>query len=252
MNPEKESPENNPPADRTATRVVVMAVNPYLLHAYWQISQQDLGNIRHALHESPVDARPVLRFYDITCILFDGTNAHQIFDVEVDLRTMKWNVPVWSAGKSYVVDLGYKASDGRFYAIARSNIVNLPRAEPSQRLAEGYLRVEGGPSKGAAPVLVAHVPPEKPVEAARPETMHGMRKETGEPFEGKAERVKAAGSARAKNRPEQGDTMPRPVPKTAAGEQRPVHDLSGPFDLVHLTQEKFSFGVSSPGRGMGS
>jgi hypothetical protein len=216
MYPETESSENNAPDDRTATRVVVMAVNPHLVHVYWQISQKDLENIRHTLHESLANARPVLRFYDITRILFDGTNARQIFDVEVDLRTMKWNVPVWSPEKSYVLDLGYKASDGRFYPIARSDIVDLPRAEPSQRLAERYLRVEGGQIKSLVPALVSHVPPEKPAEAALPETMHGTRKEPGEPLKG------------------------------------PVHDLSDPFDLVRLTQEKFSFGVSSPTPGTNS
>jgi hypothetical protein len=148
MKKEKKPPTNNAPADRIPTRLAVMTVNPYLLHAYWQISVPDLDQVQGALGESMEHARPVLRFYDITSILFDGTNAHETFDVEVDLRTMAWDVPIWSADKSYVIDLGYKTSDDRFYQIVRSNIVHVPRAEPSPRLADRYLRVEQGQIKG--------------------------------------------------------------------------------------------------------
>jgi hypothetical protein len=246
MYTERESPKDNVLAHRTATRVTVMTVNPYLLHVYCQISQRDLENIRHTLRESLASARPVLRFYDITCILFDGTNAHQIFDVEVDLRTMKWNVPIWSADKSYVIDLGYKATDGRFYPMARSNVVRVPRAEPSARLAEHYLRVERGQIKSLAPALVAQVPPGKPVEAPRLEAMHGMWKETGELFKGKAERVKAVDSVWRKHEFKEAKTIPRQVLEVDITEEKELlRGVSHPFDLVQLAEERFSFGVSS-------
>ena len=147
-----------------------MTVNPYLLHAYWQISGPDLDRVQGALGETLEDARPVLRFYDITSILFDGTNAQGTFDVEVDLRIMAWNVPIWSADKSYVIDLGYKTSDDRFYQIVRSNIVHVPRAEPSPRLADRYLPVEQGQIKGE------------------------MEKDRGAPPNLKRDRVKVTGS----------------------------------------------------------
>ena len=225
MYTEIESSKNNILARRTVTRVAAMAVNPYSLHVYWQISGQDLEDIQGTLGESLASARPVLRFYDITCILFDGTNAHQVFDVEVDLRSMKWNVPIWSADKSYSIDLGYKTPDGRFYPMARSNIVRVPRAEPSPRVAERSLRVERGQIKSLVPASVAHVPARKPVEVPRLETVHGMRRETGELVKGQAERVKAADRDLAKH--------------------APVRHTSYPFDLVQLTEQKFSFGVSS-------
>jgi hypothetical protein len=255
MYTERESPRNNVLADRTATRVAAMTVNPCLLHVYWQISQRDLETLRHTLHESLANVRLVLRFYDITCILFDGTNAHHIFDVEVDLPTMKWNVPIWSADKSYVIDLGYKAPDGRFYPLARSNVVRVPRAEPSPRVAERSLRVERGQIKSLVPALVAYVPPMKPVKAPKLETMHGMRREDGELFKGKADRVKAVDPARTKQGFKEESIYACHFPKTAITEkQGPVRDVSYPFDLVELTEERFSFGVSSmrPSQGTNS
>jgi hypothetical protein len=222
---ERDSRKNNAPADRTAIRVTVMIINPYLLHVYWQIPSQDLEDIQGTPGKSLLNARPVLRFHDITGILFDGTNAHRIFDVEVDLRTMKWNVPIWSADKSYVIDLGCKAPDGRFSPMARSNVVNVPRADPSPRLAERYLRVERGQIKSLEPAPVAPIPPRKPVEALRLETMHGVRKQTREElFKDKAEHV-----------PEVDITEEKGV----------IRGVSYPFDLVQMAEERFSFGVSS-------
>jgi hypothetical protein len=247
MYTERESLKKKFPADPTATRVTVIPVNPYLVHVYWQVSERDLENIEHTLRESLATARPVLRFYDITCILFNGTNAHQIFDVEVDLRTMKWNVPIWSADKSYVIDLGYKVSGGRFYQIGRSNVVNVPRAGPSPRLAERYLRVERGQIKSLAPVRLADVPRRKPVEAPRlVQTIHGTRKDTGMPLRGRAEPIEAPHSARTKDEPKEAGMVPCHVPKgETREEERPLRDVSHPSDLVDFTLKGFSFGVSS-------
>jgi hypothetical protein len=274
MYTQRDSAKNSTLADPATIRVAAMTVNPYLLHVYWQIPRQDLEGISHTLHELPANARPVLRFYDVTCILFDGTNAHHIFDVEVDLPAMKRDVPIWSADKSYVVELGYKGSGGRFYPIARSNVVNVPRAEPSPRLAERYLLVEGGEIKSL-------VPSGPLVQATGLESMPGMRKNTEEPFKGKTKLGKAGHSAWTKHgsgetsitpchilQAEQAETndlsatkcgskeaglIPRHVPETAAPEEQgPVRDTSYPFDLVRLTQERFSFGVSSTAEGTDS
>jgi hypothetical protein len=246
MYTERESAKNNVLTDRTATRVAAMIVNPYLVHVYWQISGQDLQNIQSTLAESLANARPVLRFYDITCILFDGTNAHQIFDVEVDLRSMNWNVPIWSADKSYLIDLGYKATDGRFFSITRSNVVRVPRVEPSRRVAERSLRVERGQIKSLVPALGAHVPSMKTVETPQLETMGGIRGGTGEYFNGKAGSEKALDFELTKHVSKEGSIISCNVPKTAIMEkQGPVRDTSYPFDLVQLTEERFAFGVSS-------
>lgn len=230
------SPKNTFPDDRAASRVAVVAINPYLLHIWWHISGQHFEDIQGAPGESPEDARVVLRSYDITCILFDGTNAHQTFDVEVDPRTQQWKVPIWSAGKSYVIELGYKALDGRFHQIARSNIVHVPRAGPSPRRDERYLCVEDGQIKGPAPMPVVYAPGGEPEEVPRSETVHGMGKDTGEPSEREAVPSKAVDAARA------GQGSKGAAIHPCHGPKRAVY----PFDLVDLTEKRFSFGVSSP------
>jgi hypothetical protein len=269
MSSESESSENKVFTEPDATRVVVMTVNPSLLHVYWQISQRDLENIHNTFHVSEAKAaRPVLRFYDITCILFDGKNAHSIFDVEVDLRTSRWNVPVWGSDKSYVADLGYKVSDGGFYRIARSNVVNVPRAAPSHRLPGRYLRVEGGQIKSLLPLKVAHAAVGRISEAPSPETICTTRKHTPKTITNKAT-AEAERPGRAKH-PEKAapgpsyflqgeqaarDSMPK---KQISMETSLSHALAAArrekrdVDLVQLTLRRFSLGVSSPNRGLDS
>ncbi len=269
MHKEKVPPGNNDTMiDRTAPRVAVMVVNPYLLHVYWQISERDRENNRDILDKSGAKSRPVLRFYDITCILFDGTNAHRIFDVGVDLRTMNWNVPIWKADKSYVVDLGYKASDGGFYPIARSNVINVPPVDPSHRLAESCLRVEDGRIKSLVPARLVDVPPGMPLGELRPDNACGMEKRIEEVPTGKAE-MEAPHSAQA-NHTEQSDSVPCYVPQveqttaedvgpkiyasngTNAGHAPKAAVRKRSIDLVRHTLEKFSFGASSPTQGTDS
>jgi hypothetical protein len=256
-------------AEPPASRVAVMTVNPHLLHVYWQISQPDLENIHHTSHEPGAKVQPVLRFYDITYILFDGTNAHHTFDVEVDLRTLRWNVTLWNDSKSYVVDLGYKSSDGRFYRMARSNVIHVPREQPSHRLDESYLRVEGGLKKSLVPVKVASVAGKKPARRPWMEGAHGTGERVPGTFAGKTdvkardfgpskslegtsagpfavpggEQAAAGDSTRKKYL--SGETFPLPVRK-ATGREDPYPDL------VLISLERFSFGISSINQGMDS
>ena len=86
-------------------------------------------------------ARAILRMYDISLIHFDGTNAHQVFDIDIGLEARGWYIPIWTADKSYCADVGFLARTGRFQPISRSNIIHTPRATPSSRTDEQWMRV---------------------------------------------------------------------------------------------------------------
>jgi hypothetical protein len=120
------------------TTIVLMAVNPYLVHAYWEVVPKDLEEAKGL--RDPL-AQPALRFYDVTGISFDGSNAHGCFDVDVQLAAENWYVHLWSPAKSYVVDLGLRTADGGFLALARSNIAHTPPASPSMKVDVRHLPV---------------------------------------------------------------------------------------------------------------
>jgi len=118
-----------------------MVVDPFLLFAYWEVTPEGLGQAQDALGAEMAGARAVLRFYDISLIHFDGTNAHHTFDIDIGLEARGWYVHLWTAEKSYCADLGFVARTGRFHAITRSNIVHTPRAGVSARDEERWMRV---------------------------------------------------------------------------------------------------------------
>ncbi|MBI3610185.1 MAG: DUF4912 domain-containing protein [Nitrospirae bacterium] len=104
------------------TELVLMPVDPFLIHAYWDFSPEDWETIQR--HRRPV----VLRVYDVTMIEFDGANAHHYFDLPVTLETQNWYVRLWSAEKSLCADLGWWLPDGSFQTLVRSNVIQTPRA----------------------------------------------------------------------------------------------------------------------------
>lgn len=109
------------------TTIVLMAVDPYRVHAYWEVVPKDLADARRL--RGP-QARPALRFHEVTGISVDGANAHCCFDVDVQFAAENWYVHLWSPAKSYVVDLGLRTADGSFFALVRSNIAHTPPAGP--------------------------------------------------------------------------------------------------------------------------
>jgi hypothetical protein len=130
-----------------------MTVDPYLVHAYWEVTDADLQQVKSNIGPLFTGARPILRIYDITCVDFDGTNAHRFFDIEIDLRTRNWYIHLWTPEKTYCADLGFTAQGVRFFPVVRSNTFHVPRSEPSPRFEVtlwGPIR-EKGEQAGAEP-----------------------------------------------------------------------------------------------------
>jgi hypothetical protein len=123
------------------TRVVLLPVDPYVIHAYWVISPDNLAKAELLLGKDYNQA--TLRFYDIACSVFDGSKAQGFFDVPIDLHAQNWYLRLWSPGKAYCADLGLRTEDHRFFPLARSNVAETPRACPSTRAKACYLLVEG-------------------------------------------------------------------------------------------------------------
>ena len=124
------------------TELVLMVMDPLHLFAYWEVTPESLRQAQDVLGAEMEGARAVVRFYDISLIHFDGTNAHHTFDIDIGLEARGWYVPVWTADKSYCADLGFVARTGRFHAITRSNVIQTPRAGVSGDTTERWMRVK--------------------------------------------------------------------------------------------------------------
>jgi len=122
-----------------ATRLELMEIDPWNVHAYWHIDAADMAAGRARLPENARDARLVLRFSDVSPRQ-NGTGAYEPFDIEVREDSNNWYVNLWRDAKRYSADIGLRAADGDFVPLARSNEVATPRGGPSPGL--DFLQVE--------------------------------------------------------------------------------------------------------------
>lgn len=143
------------------TRLVVLAVGPYRVHAYWEVRPDELAEARTRLGDHQDSARVVLRFHDTLAGHATEQGTASYFDVEVDLQSRNWYVDLWSADKTYCADLGLKGDGGQFVALARSNLVRTPRAWPVSEVEEYFMRVEPGQQRGESVPPPAYVKPQR-------------------------------------------------------------------------------------------
>ena len=124
-------PQSGLPEVYGRSRVAVLAIDPYHVHAYWEITPVDAAAARQRLDRSGA-GEPVwvLRFHDVSGVGVDTSSAHGHFDVDIDLAARNWYIDLWSADKTYLVELGARlASD--FSVVCRANPVQLPPANLS-------------------------------------------------------------------------------------------------------------------------
>ncbi len=238
------------------SRVVLLPVEPYLIHAYWDVTSNDVEKAKQRLGGDYGQSQAVLRFYDVTNIIYDGTNAHGFFDVDIDLQAKDWYVDLWSPDKSYFVDLGFKTGGGFFLSLARSSVVKIPCAWPAPKVDEHYMLVAEDAENGLSKIKV----PEEPIrddllEAIQAEAGAEIRK--AEPLKEK-ERLKEAKNVRPINLPQ---SIPRKFSEPCEVQIRRKPPLSPElpstqsiqsqfekkvdFDLTEMSEKGFTLGISS-------
>ena len=112
-------------------KIVLQARDPWWLHTYWEMTEDTRGRLMRELGNQFHQARAVLRVYDVSNIIFDGTNAHRFFDIEIRFEAGNWYIDAGGPGRSWCVDLGLRLPDGKFITVVRSNVVSTPLDGPS-------------------------------------------------------------------------------------------------------------------------
>jgi hypothetical protein len=198
-------------------RVTLMAVDPYLVHVYWDFDVAKLP---------PDTTAAVLRFYD----------AASHFDVDVDLRTRNWYVPLWSPAKTYYVDLGAITATGEFIPLVRSNTIQTSRAWPVAEVEHRFVSgADASPTAAEPPAAEA-----QPTDSvAAPPTEQHIPKPPGA-----AEILRRRLSEIHEFRQWQPQAQRAPVESPEAIPPLPATpDL--PDDLTAHTERQFSPGLSS-------
>ena len=211
------------------TRVVAMAVNPYLVHIYWELDPKEVPR------KASRAAVGCLRFSDTT-----RGESPSSFDVNVDLAAGNWYVQLWSPERRYWVELGVNREGGKFVPLARSNIVETPRAWPMAEVEERFARMEPTPEarlgasgmNGSGAWSVSAASPDRPTPAAAASPIDAaevLRRKMNELY--------------ALRRREQ------PVPDAESAAPAALQTLFSrpdqPKDLTSLAEHQFSPGFSS-------
>jgi hypothetical protein len=111
--------------------IVLQIRDPWWAHSYWDVSSGTINRLKNELGGVFDRVRWVLRSYDVSCINFDGSNAHRFFDTGIDFDARNWYLNFGSPGTSWCADLGIILPDGRFITVVRSNTISLPLDGPS-------------------------------------------------------------------------------------------------------------------------
>ncbi len=112
-------------------KIILQVRDPRWLHTYWETRSQTIDNLKSKLGDDFYRAKRVLRVYDVTNIIFNGSNANRFFDVVINDFANSWYLDTAGPGRSWCVDLGLMLADGRFITILRSNVVQTPLDGPS-------------------------------------------------------------------------------------------------------------------------
>lgn len=119
-------------------RVVVMVRDPYWLHAYWEITRQAIQRAEAALIHEWHNSKPILRLLDVTSMETTSSTETIMQDIEIHGGCNSWYINVKEPPKSYRIDIGYLSGTGKFYVLARSNVVTTPRAGISDVIDENW------------------------------------------------------------------------------------------------------------------
>jgi hypothetical protein len=83
-------------------------------------------------------ARPVLRLLEVSDSGTTNTSEAVLRDIDIHGGVNNWYVDVQDPPKSFRLDIGYLANSGKFYVLARSNIVTTPRAGAADAIDENW------------------------------------------------------------------------------------------------------------------
>jgi len=118
-------------------RLVAMVRGPYWLHAYWELTRQSIERAQAAMGQYWHGARPVLRVLQVSRNGTTNSTRGAVRDIEIHGDVDNWYIDVQDPPKSYQLEIGYLALNGKFHALARSNVVSTPRPGSAESAGDG-------------------------------------------------------------------------------------------------------------------
>ena len=132
------------PSSYNRTYLTLIPRDPNWIYAYWELMPSAIEKVKQVIGPGHESGAYVLRVYDVSYKIFDGTNANHQFDIAINPSANNWYINIWKDNSTFCADIGLRLPDGRFYKITRSNFVTTPRGNPSSRCEDIWMNVEAG------------------------------------------------------------------------------------------------------------
>jgi uncharacterized protein len=120
-----QAPNGKPHGD-VKDRLVAMVRDPFWLHAYWELTRTGVERAEAAMGQDWHSARPVLRVFEVSSSGSTTASERVSRTIEIHGGVNNWYIDVVDPPKSYRLDIGYLSASGKFFVLARSNVVSTP------------------------------------------------------------------------------------------------------------------------------
>ncbi|MBM7660838.1 hypothetical protein JOC85_001610 [Bacillus mesophilus] len=134
-----ESPVQSPltsndflPSSYNQDRMHVLVKNSSTIYVYWEISDIKLSFLQHTFKKGYSQLPKFIKIYDVTSVIFNGSNAHRQCEISLPEMTNNWFVSDLEPNRTYVAEYGVKTDHGNFFTVLRSNPIDTPRNSPEQ------------------------------------------------------------------------------------------------------------------------
>jgi len=118
-------------------QIYLLIRDPYWIYSYWEISRGHEENMFAKLGNDRSQIKSILRVYDVT----ESSSNPPYFDITLQNMADHWFINV-GANRSYFVEIGLLHADGRFLALAKSNLVTTPRDAMSDVIDEEWMSID--------------------------------------------------------------------------------------------------------------
>jgi len=118
------------------SRIVLMPRDPQWAYAYWDVPNEQKEDLRRQGGQ-----QLALRLYDVTDINLDYESPHNVQEYLCDELAREWYLPIPVSDRDYVIDIGYRAFDGRWLVLSRSAPVRVPPVYPSDWIEDVFITV---------------------------------------------------------------------------------------------------------------
>ncbi|MBS4191296.1 glycosyltransferase [Bacillus sp. FJAT-49705] len=101
----------------------VSLVSKDILSITWKVPDFIISLVENYFELLFTSMISAIRIYDVTSIIFDGSNAHYYLEAMIGESQENWKFKNLKANRNYCVEVGIKISENQFFPLLRSNTV---------------------------------------------------------------------------------------------------------------------------------